>query len=263
MLEYSPSNFSFHHTVNITQDSSFHRHMHNGYELLYFVRGDAEYIIEGSAYRLHTGDLLFIPPRRFHYLSPLSNTIYERFVIHFPLESVPEGLKDFVSSANEIYTVPKGSLAERFFKSWEESEKIFSREDMSEYLQSALPQILLFIKYLPDKKSIQPIRSDATLESILQYIDTHPEEPLTAESLSMRFYMSRSWIVHAFKNHLGISLMQYIQKKRVLYAESLIYSGVNPTEVAKICNYESYSTFYRQYKKILGVSPKSLLSRKQ
>ncbi len=261
MPEYSPSSFSFHHTANVTNSDSFHRHMHNGYELLYFVRGDAEYIIEGSVYRLHMGDLLFIPPRRFHYLSPISNTLYERFVIHFPLEYVPDGLKDFVSNSKEIYTIPKDSLAEGFFKNWEEIEKIFSREDMSAYLKSTLPQILLFIKYLPNEKNIKPIRSDATLESILGYIDTHPEEPLTAEILSMKFYMSRSWIVHAFKKNLGISLMQYIQKKRVLYAESLIYSGITPTEAAKICKYENYSTFYRQYKKILGTSPKGTSKR--
>ncbi|MBE6535808.1 MAG: AraC family transcriptional regulator [Ruminococcaceae bacterium] len=261
MSEYTPTSFAFHHTVTVTHNNTFHRHMHNGYELLYFVSGDAEYIIEGSVYKLQMGNLLFIPPRRFHYLSPLSNAVYERYVIHFPFECVPENLRDFVISANEIYTIPKDSLAACFFKNWKTAEKSFSREDMSAYLKSALPQILLFIKYLPTEESIKPIRNDATLESILEYIDTHPEEPLTAESLSTKFYMSRSWIVHAFKKNLGISLMQYIQKKRVLYAESLICGGVTPTEAAKICKYENYSTFYRQYKKILGTSPKGTSKR--
>jgi len=261
MSEYTPTSFAFHHTVTVTHNNTFHRHMHNGYELLYFVSGDAEYIIEGSVYKLQMGNRLFIPPRRFHYLSPLSNAVYERYVIHFPFECVPENLRDFVISANEIYTIPKDSLAACFFKNWKTAEKSFSREDMSAYLKSALPQILLFIKYLPTEESIKPIRNDATLESILEYIDTHPEEPLTAESLSTKFYMSRSWIVHAFKKNLGISLMQYIQKKRVLYAESLICGGVTPTEAAKICKYENYSTFYRQYKKILGTSPKGTSKR--
>ena len=261
MADHTPASFAYHHTTTVTPGNAFHRHMHNGYELLYFVRGDAEYIIEGSVYRLQMGDLLFIPPRRFHYLAPISNSTYERYVINFPLECVPENLRDFVSNAKEIYTIPKNSLADGFFKNWEEAEKNFSKEDMSTYLKSTLPQILLFIKYLPDKKSIQPIRIDATLESILEYIDSHPEESLTAETLSMKFYMSRSWIVHAFKKHLGISLMQYIQKKRVLYAESLIYNGATPIEAFKICKYENYSTFYRQYKKILGTSPRSTSKR--
>ncbi|MBQ8850069.1 MAG: helix-turn-helix transcriptional regulator [Clostridia bacterium] len=255
MAQYSSTELSYHHTKDTPKSDSFHRHMHNGYELFYFVRGDAEYIIEGSAYRLRPGDLLFIHPRKFHYLNPVSDATYERFVIHFSIDYVPEELRDFVRGSNEIYRITKGSLAERFFATWSEVENLFSKEDLSEYLRTSLSSAILFIKYLPDESSVKPIRRDATLESILQYIDSHPDEQLSAESLSAKFYMSSSWIVHTFKKNLGISLMQYIQKKRVLYAEALIYGGTTPTEAAKLCNYESYSTFYRQYKKILGVSP--------
>ena len=49
--------------------------------------------------------------------------------------------------------------------------------------------------------------------------------------------------------------MQYVEKKRILYAEAKIHAGMSPTDVAKLCNYENYSTFYRQYKKVLGHSP--------
>lgn len=246
---------SIHHTIDTPKRDSFHRHMHNGYEIFYFVRGDAEYIIEGSVYKLRSGDLLFISPRKFHYLNPVSDATYERFVIHFSLESVPEELRDFVVNSNEIYRISKGSLADRFFSMWAESETLFSEAELEEYLKTVLPQVILYIKYLPDESRIKPIRRDTTLEGILQYIDSHPTEQLTAESLSSKFYMSGSWIVHTFKKNLGISLMQYIQKKRILYAEALIQSGIPPTEAAKLCNYDSYSTFYRQYKKILGVSP--------
>lgn len=248
-----------HHTVDTPRPDGFHRHMHNGYEIFYFIRGDAEYIIEGAVYKLRPGDLLFISPRKFHCLSPLSDATYERFVIHFSIDEVPLSLRDFVTDAKEIYRISTGSLAERYFSMWTEAEKLFSNEELNEYLSSALTSTLLYLKYLPDESRIKPIRRDSTLDSILQYIDGHPTEPLTADSLSSKFYMSSSWIVHTFKKNLGISLMQYVQKKKVLYAEALIYGGVSPTEAAKICNYDSYSTFYRQYKKILGMSPMDTL----
>ena len=248
-------NTILHHTVDIPRPDGFHRHMHNGYEIFYFVRGDAEYTIEGAVYKLRPGDLLFIRPRKFHYLSPLSNATYERFVIHFSIDDVPPPLRGFVDNAKEIYRISSDSLADRYFSMWSEAEGLFSETEMNEYLSSALTSVLLYLKYLPDESRIKPIRRDSTLDSILKYIDGHPTEPLTAEALSAKFYMSESWIVHTFKKNLGISLMQYIQKKRVLYAEALIYGGVSPTEAAKICNYDSYSTFYRQYRKILGVSP--------
>ena len=255
MYQFDSKHYSFHHAAKIPQKDGFHRHMHNGYEILYFLRGDAEYIIEGSVYRLKPRDLLFIHPRTFHYLNPLSDATYERFVINFPESRIPPSLRSFVESSKEIYRVPKGALLDLFFEAWARAEIEFPEEESLEYLDTALSTVLLFLKHLPEEETVEPIRENHTLESILHYIDAHPEEPLSAEILSAKFYMSTSWIVHTFKKSLGISLMQYIEKKRILYAEEQIRTGKSPTTVAKLCHFESYSTFYRQYKKVLGHSP--------
>ena len=132
---------------------------------------------------------------------------------------------------------------------------------MCTLLYPSLSSALLYLKCLPQEAPVAPIRANPTLENILRYIDEHPEAHLTAEDLSREFYMSTSWIVHTFRKTLGISLMQYIEKKRILYAESRICDGISPTEVAKLCHYENYSTFYRQYKKVLGHTPQEDLKR--
>ena len=255
MFKLGNKQYSFRHSADIPSKSGFHRHMHNGYEILYFMRGDAEYIIEGSVYRLKPRDLLFIHPRTFHCLKPLSDATYERFVLSFSEEHVPVSLRSFVESSKEIYRIPKGSLIDLFFEAWAHAEIEFSSAETQEYLGTALSSVLLFLKSLPTEESVEPIRENLTLEKVLHYIDEHPEEPLSAEILSAKFYMSTSWIVHTFKKSLGISLMQYVGKKRILYAEEQIRAGKSPTEVAKLCRFESYSTFYRQYKRIIGHSP--------
>ena len=257
MIEFDNRQYSFHHTVDTPKMDGFHRHMHNGYEILYFLQGDAEYIIEGSVYRLKPRDLLFIHPRTFHYLNPLTDATYERFVIHFPEEKIPESLRGFAKDSKEIYRVPKGSLADRLFEFWAEAEREMTCDDLRLLLYPSVAPALLALRYLPAEATVAPIRENRTLESILRYIDEHPEKKLTAETLSAEFYMSTSWIVHTFRKNLGISLMQYIEKKRILYAESLIRGGEAPTEVAKLCSYDSYSTFYRQYKKTLGHAPQA------
>ena len=247
--------YSFHHTVDIPQSKGFHRHMHNGYEILYFLKGDAEYIIEGSVYRLSPRDLLFIKPRSFHYLKPLSDAVSERFILNFPEERIPPALLPFCEEAREIYRVPRGSLPDLFFEAWSMAELDFPKEELRTYLDTALSSILLYLRHLPEEETVEPIRENRTLEAILRYVDEHPSEPLTAQLLSAKFYMSTSWIIHTFKKNLGISLMQYVGKKRILYAEEQLRLGKTPTEVAKLCHFDSYSTFYRQYKKILGHAP--------
>ena len=96
---------------------------------------------------------------------------------------------------------------------------------------------------------------DEELDAFLFSLGCYPGEPITAADLSARFFVSTSWIVHGFREHLGISLAQYVNRKRILYAEAQIRAGATPTAVAKACHYDSYVTFYRQFKKYLGYAP--------
>jgi AraC-like DNA-binding protein len=255
-VKLTRNDFTCHHITDIPDPKAFPKHMHNGYELLFFIRGDADYMIEGSVYRLRENDLLLISPRTYHCLKPLSPIVYERFVINFPADMIPESVSSFVANAPDIINIPKDSPIYRFYQNWMDAEMHFTVDEMLDFVEISTSQLLIFLKYLPDKKDIQPIRKNNTLQMILEFIDEHPTENINAEKLSAMFYMSPSWIVHTFRRELGINLMQYIAKKRILYAESLIRNGESPTEAAKICEYDSYVTFYRQYKKILGRSPK-------
>lgn len=253
--------YSFSHTADKEYTDGTYTHMHNGYEMLYYVRGDAEYIIEGSVYQLRPGTLLFIRPRAFHNLSPLSPTDYERFVIGFPESKIPDQLRSFAEVAREIYEIPKGSFIDTFFSEWAEAERVCTEAELNILLDSAVERLLLHLKYLPERTRPKPIRMNGVLEGVLKYIDEHLSEKLTAETLAARFFVSSSWITHTVKDELGISLMQYIGKKRILYAEALIENGISPSDAAKACGYDTYTTFYRQYKKHTGRSPAEKRSR--
>ena len=248
--------YSFNHTADEEYTDGTYTHMHNGYEILYYVRGDAEYTIEGSVYHLTPGTLLFIRPRTFHNLNPLSTAVYERFVIGFPESKIPDSLREFAENAKEIYAIPKGSEIERFYLEWADAEREFSCDEIAILLDSAVARLLLYLKHLPTETSLEPIRMNSALEQILRYIDENLSSDLSAETLSARFFVSGSWITHTIKETLGMSLMNYIGKKRILYAETLLKKGMTPTEVAKECGYDTYTTFYRQYKKHTGRAPR-------
>lgn len=246
--------YDFAHKLTDPREDALSRHMHNAYEILYLARGEAEYVIEGAVYHLTPRTLLFIPPRRFHYLRPLQGHVYERFVIHFPEERIPPALRAFTAQAAEIVRVREESAPARLFATWGDAERTYSTEDLGVLLETALPQILLGLKYGAEEP-VLPRLANPTLDAILRYIDEHPDEALTAADLARRFFVSTSWIVHGFREHLGITLMQYVNRKRILYAEAQIRAGASPTAVAKACHYDSYVTFYRQFKKYLGYPP--------
>ena len=260
-MQFINGTYSCHHTSDVPSSDGFHRHMHNGYEILYFMSGDAEYVIESSVYNLKPRDLLLIHPRSFHYLKPLTDAVYERFVIHFPVEKIPLSCLEFIENAKEIYRIPADSSIDRLFSSWKDAEEIFSKEELGEFLHPIVSHVILHLRHFTEETEAKPVRVNQTLEKILRYIDEHPTKQIKVSDLAAEFFVSASWLTHIFRQDLGVSLGQYIEKKRILCAEAYILAGKLPTDTAKIFGYDAYSTFYRQYKKILGKTPKKVEKR--
>ena len=46
----------------------FSMHCHTTYELIFFEKGEANYIIDENKYKLHKNDLIFIRPYKYHYI---------------------------------------------------------------------------------------------------------------------------------------------------------------------------------------------------
>ena len=57
---------------------------------------------------------------------------------------------------------------------------------------------------------------------------------------------------------MDIGLKQYINNKKILYAQSLLQTGMRATDVCEACGFRDYSTFYRLFRKITGISPASV-----
>ena len=238
--------------IEVPDQSLFNRHIHNDYEIFYFCEGDADYIVGSAVYHMNRRDLLIIKPGDYHYLRLRSNAPYERFIINFTEQDLqlPEG----AVRETGMFHIARDSLIHHFFETWAEAKGALSRQELEVFVRSGVSMLLPLLRHQLQQQ-ILPAEENPVLKEMLHYIDQHPEQALTAEQLAERFYVSTSWIVHIFRRYLGISLMQYIRKKRILYAQSLIRAGTAPTEVATCCRYENYATFYRQYKAVLGYAP--------
>ena len=245
----------FGHAVDVPSRDAHHRHMHNEYEILLFMRGSAQYRIEGSTYNLMPGDLLFIRPRIFHYLIPQDNAEYERCVVQFSDDVIPDELRSVAATTAEIRNLPKGDSLLRVFDRVRMAQAFVTKSEMTLLTQNLIVDVLIALKYAPADPIMRPMRRNDALADILRYIDEHPNDPLRAQVLADRFFVSRSWIEHAFRDQLGITVQQYVSKKRILYAQGLIKGGLSPTLTAEQCHYDNYATFYRNYKKILRHSP--------
>lgn len=245
------------HTVDIPHKDDYQSHLHNQYEILYFIKGAVRYRIENTVYPLSPGDLLLIRPRMFHCLLPIEPKEYERYVLHFSAEEVPPCLHDTLNAAAEIHTFPIGSSMYRRFRRVADMRHLLTEEEFRLLLDGLLSEFLLNIKYRPSNPAAVPVQLKDTMAEILAEIDRRPQDICSVNALLDKYYVSRSWLEHRFRTELGMTPLQFIEKKRILYAQSLILGGLSPTLAARQCHYGDYVTFYRNYKKILHHTPKA------
>jgi AraC-like DNA-binding protein len=99
-------------------------------------------------------------------------------------------------------------------------------------------------------------RLDPKIEEILRYIGGHLADPLDVETLAKRFFLSRYYLMHRFKEITGYTVHQYITQKRLLQAGELIHAGTPVMKAAEQAGFAEYSTFLRAFQNTFHISPR-------
>ncbi len=232
-------------------------HIHSAYEILLFYEGDANYHIGGDVYNLQKNDLLVIKPSVYHNISLNSPTTYSRTVLSFNGKVFPPNVNALLQTASPCYHIPDGHPILQIFESMRSAFEILSNDDFEQFFISATTNILMLLSYIRDSAIKNSNVTQSGFGGILSYIDKNSDKPITLAHLSKIFFLSESHISHLFKATLNTSAKQYINQKRIHFANSLLVAGSHPMQVAERCGFDNYSTFYRLYKSIFGVTPKN------
>lgn len=95
------------------------------------------------------------------------------------------------------------------------------------------------------------------VKSAMQYIGLNLYTVLKVSDISKSFFVSKSTLSSRFKEETGLSVIEYIQTRKISEAKLLLRAGLSPGEVATTLCYYDYSHFAHTFKKITGVTPKS------
>lgn len=92
---------------------------------------------------------------------------------------------------------------------------------------------------------------------IKSYIDQHYMEPVTLQSMGDALHISPYYLSHVFKQMSGYSPMQYLLRRRIGEAQTLLITTDLPiTEIAGRVGYDTQSYFNLQFTKNVGMPPK-------
>ncbi|MBQ9774076.1 MAG: helix-turn-helix transcriptional regulator [Clostridia bacterium] len=242
--------------------TKFERHCHSNYELIYILQGEGNYIVEGVDYPLHPHALLLMRPYEYHYVCPRENQFYERVVINFEAEILPECLRTHpmlaghhgnyfsLKSINNPIRGAYDLLTQLVPLS---ADGMQSTPEAEALLRATVTQILLLLTLETPEKTISP-ESDTVLR-IIEYLNRHLCEEISLDAIAHEFFISKYHLCRMFRQQTGASIFTYFNTKRMALAQQMLNAGENATTVALRLGFRDYSTFYRAYRKQTGESP--------
>ncbi|MBJ6362555.1 helix-turn-helix domain-containing protein [Paenibacillus sp. GCM10012307] len=88
------------------------------------------------------------------------------------------------------------------------------------------------------------------------YIEENAAQPIRLSDIAGHAGLSVSRAVHLFKEHFGMSAMQYVQQLRLAHAlELLDHSVMSLEQIAAETGLSSYTYFHRVFREKYGLSP--------
>ncbi len=255
--------------------SKVENHSHSYYEFYLFLEGDVTMMIDDTAFPLKKGDVVLIPPRVHHYaIIKNHEQPYRRFVFWISVDYCNRLIElspdyGYIMQRAQVHkryifhndVIAFNALQSKVFRLIEEihSNRFGHAAQVSVCVNDLL---LLLNRQAHELENPKEAKEGLSLyQNLLYYIEDHLEEDLTLEKLAAAFYVSKYHIAHVFKDSTGLSVHQYIMKKRLFACKNAIPDCENISDVYLQFGFKDYSSFYRAFKKEFGISPKEYKSQ--
>lgn len=253
--------------------SSIGRHSHAYTEVYLFCEGEVDMEMEDRRISLQPGDVLVLPPGTEHRAVIRSgDTPYRRFVFWLGeefCETLRRESPDYLYLFDTVrrtreYVYPMdllefNTLRSKLFRLLEELHT--DRFGRDAQIGLCVRDLLLTLSRTIRQRRVAPERKEAvsSFQAIADYIAAHLEEDLSLDALSRELYLSKFYIAHLFQENTGLSLHQYIVKKRLSACVDAMQGGESIGACCAQFGFLNYSSFYRAFLKEYGCSPRLYL----
>ena len=264
---YLNENFRmFHLRDTAGQERDFHFHEFD--KIVILISGNANYMVEGTDYRLKPWDILLVRHHMIHKALIDVSVPYERIIIYLNSSYVERfapngGLMDCFAAAEKrrfCLMRPDNGEIEKLKDSLDRLDASISDTEFGAELMrgTLLAQLMVQLNRIMQRDSS---RENTTAEqcgkisAALSYINENITGKLSVDELAAMCYLSRYHFMRLFKQQTGCTVHNYIRQKRLVLAARLIREGMSASSAAAECGFTDYSAFHRAFSQTFGVSP--------
>lgn len=241
----------------------FRFHTHRRYEIYLFMEGDVKFIVEDKTYTLEPYDVVIAKKNELHNISLMQDMPYHRFVLQvwpsfFEENDCAEYENFFLNtSPSKEHKIPakvvRSSGLYDAFKKYRKYSNNYKLTD-TPVLKAIITEILYLINNTDQFATAD--YSNTPIEGIISFLNEHYTEDISMEMLQNKFFLSKNYLCKIFKNSTGLTIFEYIRKKRLALVDDLTNDGMTITDASRMAGFHDYSSFYRAYNKEYGRSPR-------
>lgn len=252
-------------------------HVHDFYEVLLFLRGNVNYVVDGRGYKLRQGDIVITNSMEVHRPIINDSSSYDRFVVWINPQLLIN-ITEQMSPDFALYHCFEGSqsshcnLLHPDSSSFAHLVQLLDRIIQAQAIAAKqalnpgdeLLQRLLLLEFLVllnqayrglEHDSVTDVVSDPTVNEIISHINQHLSDDLSIEGLSALFNLNRFYLMRLFQRVTGLRLHQFIVQKRLSFAKKLMLQGRKPSQAAFEAGFNDYSNFSRSFRSHYGHPP--------
>jgi len=244
-------------------------HTHRYYQIYYISKGSLTHYLNGEATQISAGDMFIIPPGIVHHIAENDGVVF------YSLSFMPDVIEDIPHMSG---------IAADFIRELDEKKNINAKMSIpsneSLYIESLIKHIYeefesgrpagyeiirlhiytlltLLARIYYDTNELMPQSGDRKhlVLCCVDHIENNYANNITLNEMIKLSTLSRSEFCRSFRSLTGHSFHQHLNICRIKKAAECIKRGDKITALYSFCGYEDHSTFYRNFTKIMGMSP--------
>lgn len=251
-----------------------HEHKHDFYEIVYICKGSGIHKVAKKIYPMLAGDIYLMAPNEAHNFHADNDIEYINIIFKQSLfnNETWDTLKKM--SGLEIFQNKKNKKAlHKLALTPTHSKKIINLTNIIRHEQrqkepgwkliatEACVNLLVTISrawisygYTRPHEFLEP----GPISKALEIIHENWNIELSVQNLAKQVHLSQNYFGEQFKNAMGLTVQQYINKLRIDHARILLEENkLTINAIAEATGYEDNSYFTRVFKKNCGLSPQA------
>lgn len=244
------------------KDNAIQRMMHSHQdrlEIMFIYKGNGNYIIDGEFYSVKEGDLLIFNSGSIHDEQPLPSQdliIYSCGITHLSLANLAD---NHIITKQQIPVLNVGRYAASLVGFFEQfiTYSTQNSELKNEVMHYSVMSFILMVYDIFNTHIDHISHKKITLgQRIKELLDKYYLQGITVHSISEALNVNRYYLSHVFKDFSGLSPKQYIIRRRIGEAQSLLLNTNDSVEkIAHRVGYHNVNNFHSIFEKVLGMSP--------